>query len=356
MHFRDAIPAAVAAAAAAALLSACSGAGSPVAPQAGQETGAQSLLHARAAGPISLADASSSVLGSRPADLSGLRFVDPATIKAQIYVGQYGVPSAPGEVNDYKAANTKNVKPFCSIADLTGVNAIAVDSTGELWIPQQTPAGVNEVTSNAPGCGKAGVTLSDPNGQPADIGFAASGIDYVSDIESNGSGAGDISIYPKGATSPSGTLTNKAVFFSLGVAVDSKGNVYESFIDSAQTGGGVIEYAGGKMPGKLVKGIKIAEPGTLIIDAKDNLITTDQTALTVDTYAPPYTKAPTTFPLKGKSIECSIDKAETDIACGDVANDSADVYKYPSGTYSYSFNTGLPSTLTTIGIAQDPTE
>jgi len=294
--------------------------------------------------------------GAHPND-TGLRMVDPAAVKAQIFVGQYGGPSAPGEVNDYVANNSKNRKEFCQIADLTGVNSLGVDSTGELWIPQETASGVNEITSNAPNCGKAGITLSDPNGQPADIAFASNGTRYVSDLVGNGSTAGDISVYPKGKTAPTSKLTNSLVFYSQGAGVDSHNNVYQSWVNQAQSAGGILKYSAGKMPGKLLKAIKITIPGGPIFDKSDNLIVTDDATTAVNIYTPPYTKAPKTFPLKGIGPQCSLNAAETSIACGDPGNNSVDVYKYPAGTYMYSFNSGLGgSPLVTIGVAQDPSK
>jgi hypothetical protein len=138
------------------------------------------------------------------------------------------------------------------------------------------------------------------------------------------------------------------------VAVDSKGNVYQSYIDKAGTGGGVLEFAGGKMPGKKLSGFGADIPGTLIIDKKDDIIVSDQTANTLNTYAPPYTKASSSFALQAKSIQCSINAGETDIVCADQANNTVDSYKYPAGTYQYSFDSGLLPTASTVGVAQDP--
>jgi hypothetical protein len=335
-------------------LAACSGGGSQFSPGAGQGASAQSHSFARVAkGPLSLADIyPSRATGNR----SKLLFVDPAAIKAQIDVSQYGATSNPGEVNEYVAANKKNKKPFCQLGDLTGVNAIETDAAGNLWVPYETPSNVTQVVEYAPDCGKIGTTLADPNGQPVDIAFAASGIDYVSDILGATSGAGQISIYPKGATSPSGELTNPAVFFSLGVAVDTKGNVYQSYLGNSQgTAGGVLEFKAGKGKGAVLKGIKIDEPGVVFLDSKENMIVPDQGGTALDTYAPPYTKLTSTFPLQAQSIQCALDKAETTLACADGPNNAIDIYTYPAGKYQYSFDAGLSSSLSTIGVAQDPT-
>jgi hypothetical protein len=340
-------------------LAACAGGGSQVAP-GGAAQGTQSLGRAiasvSAAGPISLA---------YPAELRGivpvpnrseLHFVDPASVKAQIDAAQYGPFSDAGEVNEYAASNPKNKAPFCSIGTLYGVNAIATDAAGNLWVPNVGTGSVNQVYEYAPDCGKLEATLNAPDGQPVDIAFASNGITYVSDILGPNSGnLGNIAVYPKGQTSPSTELTNPAVYYSQGVAVDSKNNVYQSYIGNASlSGGGVLEFKAGKGKGAILKGIAIAEPGVVITDSKDDLIVTDQNALTLNTYAPPYKKLTSSFALKAQTIECALNKAETNVACGDLANDAVDVYAYPKGTYQYSFSNGLSPSLTTIGVAQDP--
>jgi hypothetical protein len=361
MDVRPLLRPSLASAAAALLLAACSGGGAQFSPPAAQGPAAQSraISAVTLPHPLSFAYAASLYLpgGQTHGDSSGLYFVDPVTVKAQMYVSQFGsTASLPGEVNDYNGNNKKNGKPICTDPNLTGVNGIEVDSTNELWIPNETVSGTNEIISQAPHCGKAGVVLADPNGQPADIAFAASGIRYVSDIVSNGSAAGDISVYPKGAMSPNSKLTNKNVFLSIGVAVDSKGNVYQSYLKTSEASGGVLEFVKGKMPGKPLKGVTITVPGTLIIDKNDNLILSDQSANTLNTYAPPYTKPATSFPLKGQSVQCSLNETETNVACANVGLNEVDVYAYPAGAYMYTFTKGLNPSTSTIGVAQDPAE
>jgi hypothetical protein len=337
-------------------LAACAGGNSNLAPGSNQAmlpqtARSQSVVANR---PMSLVDAYGPhglVLFSNRA---ALRFVDPAAVKAQVDAGQYGDP---GEVNAYITSNKKNKKPFCTLSNLIGVNAIETDAKGNLWVPQVigSSSGAAEIIEYAPSCGKAGTILQDPDGEGVDIAFGPNGIDYVSTIESSTGGPGSIAVYPAGQTSPTATLSNSNVAISLGVAVDSKGNVYESYIKSESPfAGGVVEYKGGKGKGTVLKGVKIAEPGTLIIDKNNNMIVTDQIANTLDTYAPPYTKAPATFPLQGTAIQCAIDAAEDNIACADTQNDAIDVYAYPAGTYLYSFDNGLSPSTTTIGVAQDP--
>jgi hypothetical protein len=152
-------------------------------------------------------------------------------------------------------------------------------------------------------------------------------------------------------TSNSVFLTNPQIFFANGIGVDSKDNVYVSFFTQASTTG-VMEFKGGQMPGTVLKHIKNGAPGAIAFDKTDHLIITDDAAVTLNVYAPPYDKMPKTYPIQGHSPQCSLNKAQTNLACGDKTNTAVDIYSYPAGKYLYSFNNGL--TATVIGTAQDP--
>ena len=313
-------------------LTACSGNGSQFAPGANQGIFAQ----------------------SRAANSSTLRIVDRASVKAQVDVAQYGSgASAPGQVNEYTANNKKNVGPFCQIEGLIQVIGIETDESGNLWVPQlATASGPGEIIEYAPDCGAPIATLSVPSGWAIDIAFAKNGTIYVSnDLGPVGTGPGSILVYPAGATSPDGELTNPAVAASQGVAVDSKGNVFQSYGGNP---GGVLEFKGGGGSGTILTGIDIPQPGFVFIDKHNDLIVIDD-GTKLDTFAPPYAALASSFRLKGVSSQCAIDKAEKNVACADYQNDTVDVYAYPSGTYQYSFNSGLRQQAAyTFGVAQDP--
>jgi hypothetical protein len=134
--------------------------------------------------------------------------------------------------------------------------------------------------------------------------------------------------------------------------------VYESFFTANVDIGGVVEYKGGRMPGKLLRSMMSDSDGPPIFDKSDNLIIPDYNSSTgtVDIYAPPYDNAPVSFATKGYAVQCSLNRDESNIACADSSNNTVDVYKYPDGAYMYSFNKGLlgaPKAYTS-GVAQDP--
>ncbi|HEY5427240.1 MAG TPA: hypothetical protein VIJ77_11870 [Candidatus Tumulicola sp.] len=296
--------------------------------------------------------------GIRPAAgagrANGLVFVDPTALKAQIYVAEYN-SSTSSPVQDFNAVDKNNKKAICHIDTVgEGVNSIAVDGSHELWVPQALDLNTSssDVLSFGPNCGAAGTTLVDPKGQAAGIAFASDGTRYVDDILGPSSSAGNVSVYSKGKTKPARYLTNPNIFLATGVGVDSKNNVYVSYHSSASATG-ILSFKGGKMPGKPIAHVNLGAPGILTFDKKDDMIVTDDVNLTLNVYAPPYTGAPKVFPLQGASPQCSLNAAQTNLACGDKTNASVDIYSYPGGKYEYSFNKGLDSG-TVIGVAQDP--
>jgi hypothetical protein len=155
-------------------------------------------------------------------------------------------------------------------------------------------------------------------------------------------------------TSPSSLLTNSSIAFAIGDAVDSHGNVFVSYNNQASRAGRVVEFRHGQMPGKRLHDVKIRVPGAPLFDRSDNLIVVNQLG-SAYVWAPPYTGTPRKFHLKGYTVQCSFDRGETTLACGDYQNFTIDVYAYPSGTYLYSFNNGLGSGNGGIdGVAFDP--
>jgi hypothetical protein len=290
--------------------------------------------------------------GAASPDARGLRFVDPAAVKAQISVSAYDTTSST-PVSVFNAANKQNKAAFCTIASVgTGINALGVDSAGDLWVPEGLGAsGEPDVVEYKPSCGAIVTTLSDSNGQPAGIAFASNGTAYVNNILGPGSTAGNVEIYPKGAKKPSKALTNLAIFLAAGIGVDSKNNLYLSYYNSSDVPG-MLVFAGGKMPGKALKNFGLGNPGAPTFDKKDNMIVSDDSNQTLNVYAPPYTGKPKTYQLKGSSPQCTLNAAQTNVACGDKTNGSVDVYAYPSGKYQYSFNKGLGGQV--IGVVQAP--
>lgn len=108
---------------------------------------------------------------------------------------------------------------------------------------------------------------------PVQIAVDAQGTIYVANAQVNAAGGGSITEYPRGATSPSRTLTS-GLNTSTGVAVDSLGNVYVSNKYLAS----ILVFGKGKnSPKKTIKS-NLRGPDGLAVDTADNLYIADSTA------------------------------------------------------------------------------
>ena len=260
-----------------------------------------------------------------------------------IAVAQFGSPS----VLWFKANDRTNQPPVvCEPADST--NGIRIDRYGNLWVPNGR---ANTTTEYAPHCGAAKLTIPDPTGEPADVGFDHYGHVYIMNLN-NIKGKPTVNVYTS-AGKHIRTLSDPSFAVPMGVESDIKGNVFVSNLTSSNVGI-VVKFPQGKMPGTQLSGIHLGLPGVPAFDSHDNLVIGDWLALTINVFAPPYTGKPTTFPMKGQSIWCPLNHFETHIYCGDAQNGSLDVYAYPSGTYLYSDTGDLSASALVTGVAPDP--
>ncbi len=303
----------------------------------------QSVLRYR---PMVSADGAMSVLPANfKANLQRPNWMKPApaSVPMGLAAAQFGGTS----VLWFKEYDRQNAPPkVCEPASST--NGIAIDKTGDLWVPNGR---TNTTTEYGPQCGAAKLTIADPTGEPADVGFDNKEHVYILNINDH-SGAPTVGIYTL-TGKQIGTLKN-ATFNSLfGVGTDSMGNVFVSNLTSNNVGN-VVEFAGGKMPGKQLSGIALGLPGAPAFDSSNNLIISDWLALTIDVFAPPYTKAPKTSTLMGQSIWCKLDHAGKHLFCGNAQNGSIDVYAYPGATYMYSYTSGLTANNLVTGVAPNP--
>jgi hypothetical protein len=280
------------------------------------------------------------------------RSLDVASGGVQLYVGAFKASS----VNGYAVPDKKNSGPVCAVTGVKGVNGIAVDSNGTLWVPEQDGnGGTNTVASYAPHCGAPGIALKDPSGYPWSIAFDSKATNYVMDSQTFPSGHGDVLVYPKGATSASAVLTHPAFRFLTAIGVDASDNVYVMTV-AQNNRGAIVEFRNGKMPGRVLIPTATAgfPGGALLFDEKSNLITDDFSAGILDVFAPPYTGTPHTFALKAASWQCALNRIESRLACADYGNGSVDVYDYPSIAYRYTITSGLLKVDSVVGVAYDP--
>ena len=370
---------AVSGAATLALLAGCSGGGSSgsAVPSTYQGAGGQSIARSFSYVPhFKQIDA----LGGRLAAPSNtLRFddpeaFDPAAPKAGVYGANYGNAGGNqlgGYFNLYALPGSSKSKVVCKggLKKVAEINGMGVDSKGTLWVPGLLPTNLNDgivLTYTKNTCTEDKTKLTEKSGEPADIAFASTGTNYVMDIVNFPAMTnGQIEIYPKGKTSPTSTLqlpgelvgTGSSQGLGLGIATDGKNNVYATYLNTSG-GTNIAVFAGGKGKGKILQNASATFYEGMTFDSKGNLVVAANSSAggAINVFAPPYTGNPTTFAAQGSPVDIKLDAANANLYVGDAANNTIDVYKYPSGTYAYSITvtTVAPEGAVVEGVAVDP--
>jgi hypothetical protein len=284
-----------------------------------------------------------------------LNIADSKRAKAYLYAALDNTSA----VYEYAANDKKNKGPLCAITGAAVIYplSIGVDQSGTLWVPSQNYGAIQSnaypITSYAPNCASSSVTLEDPNGDPTAVAFDSKGTIYVMEGFNLASGYdGEVSVFPKGYTSPTRILSDQISGLALAIGIDSKDNVYVLFLNSSNTGS-VVEFKHGKASGTLL-GLNTTEVpgGTLTFDKNDNMLINENNVVsTLEVFAPPYVGNPATYALKGASHQCALTKRETHLACADYGNNSVDVFSYPSIVYQYSVTAGIPRSGSGAGVA-----
>lgn len=245
--------------------------------------------------------------------------------------------------------NNKNNEPPSVCEPASSTNGIAIDRYGNLWVPDGR---ANTTTEYAPNCGGAKLTIPDPTGEPADVGFNGKNHVYILNLN-NTSGPPTVEVYNATTGKQIATLSDSRFNVLFGIGTDRLGNVFVSNLTTKNVGI-VIEFPKGKMPGTKLPGVALGLPGAPAFDRANNLIISDWLHYTIDVFAPPYTGAPSTSPLEGASIWCKLNHQQLRLYCGDADNGSIDVYSYPGNAYQYSYTAGLSASALVTGVAPYP--
>ena len=301
--------------------------------------------------PMLASDGARSVLpegfkssASRPPWMKSPPEGNEATRQPHIAVAQFG-----GSSVLWFDLNDKKNKPPIDCEPASSTNGIAIDRTGNLWVPDGR---TNTTTEYAPNCGSAKLTIADSTGEPADVGFNGRDRVYILNLN-NVSGPPTVQFYNSTSGKRLGTLSDPSFHNLFGLGTDQLGNVFVSNLTTSNVGT-VIEFPHGRMPGSQLSGVSLGLPGAPTFDSANNLIITDWLRETIDVFSPPYSGSPTTAPLMGSSIWCKLSHEQSHLYCGDADRGSVDVYAYPGNAYKYSYTAGLsPSGLVT-GVAAAP--
>jgi hypothetical protein len=294
---------------------------------------------------VVFASACSAIAPSPEASAQTARWMRPPPkgAKAHLAVAEFGATSV-----FWFPENDRKNKPPKACEPALSTNGIRIDRKGNLWVPNGQ---ADTTTEYGPNCGAAELTIADPDGEPADVGFDKRGDVYILNLN-NKSGPPVVHVYDSSGKELR-TLTDSSFDVLFGVNSDNKGNVFVSSLTSGNTGI-VVEFPHGRMPGKLLSGVSLRLPGVPVFDSANDMIIADWGNKTIDVFAPPYTGSPTTSKLMGSAIWCPLDHQEQHIYCGDAGRGSIDVYGYPGGTYLYSYTASLSPSALVTGVAPDP--
>ena len=332
--------------AAAAMLAGCGGSQPPIGALGAMPQGAPSLPAPFAAqGLFARPRAVPQILAPKPLWMKGGNRSD----DGYVYVGQWWSKY----VAAYRPNNRRNAKPLCETGPVYASEGMATDASGNLYVANEDE--VVGVTAFGPNCGKPGNTYYyDVGGWPQDPVVDGKTL-YVTSIDDSPYSA-TIGVFNV-AGGQHAQFNNPTNALGIGLAVDSHHNLFWSTNNSWNSGGQVIEFRSGKMPGYLLKATEIGTdyPGGVLVDKSNNLLFIDQTTSSINIYAPPYARPPTAkISLQGAAEYCALNPAQSLIYCMDSAYNSVDVYTYPKGNYLYSFTNGLEGSQGPVGIAIQP--
>ena len=258
----------------------------------------------------------------------------------------------------YRANNTGNKKPVCSVKNVASVNGVGIDGKGNLMEPDGGTATLF-IHQGPTLCGKVIGSISDPDGQPADATSpdAANGTIAVSNL-ANGSGPGDVAIctLAGGCTTE---LTNKHIYHAGGVAMSNSGDCWVNAKTSASGGAALIYFKGCAGGGRVASGFKGTYYGGIDIDDSGNLVVIDDMAENVYIYKgcnPTCKVVGGPFALKGESFFGKLNKSNTEYTAVDRTDAVVDVYSYSTSaiTFMYSYDTGLATSELPDGVAVTP--
>jgi sugar lactone lactonase YvrE len=192
-------------------------------------------------------------------------------------------------------------------------NGIAIDARGALYV---TEKGNSTIAIVKPPYAEVTSTLSDSGQDPAGIAFC-SGYIAVTNLETNQGGAGSVSIYLNGATSPSYILQDANVVGEYAPACDSGGNLYTSYRNAAGSGS-VNEWTWGTGNPIELTAISTGFPGGLHYQ-KGNLWVGDQQTPTISVWPAPFDHSTKNIYLQGSDdpVDFIVDGSSHDLFVAD---------------------------------------
>jgi DNA-binding beta-propeller fold protein YncE len=259
-------------------------------------------------------------------------WLSPAAKSAKlIFVSDYS-----GNAVEIYPQGQSNPSPIGEITDgIDGPLGNFVDSHGTLYVAN---TGNGTVTEYPKGATSPSVTLSNSISGPISVAVDKKGTVAVGEFAN-----GTILEFPKGSSSPTVTIT--VLSRPEGLAFDRKRNLYAAW--NEDTGSGLVGQVSKCGRGSDVcvsRGISEGQSGGLAIDSAGNLILGDITNSAINIFAPGATSPTRTISTTGRQpYKFELDKTETTLYVADIENGVVAMYDYSSGTQIGTISSGLES-------------
>jgi hypothetical protein len=248
----------------------------------------------------------------------------------------YAAPTSRGVVNVYPGGQTKPTSPLYSFSFNPGVaNSLVVDRRGNLFLADSYSTWVFEY---APGTSTPSKSFSTSE-TPFNIALHGSTLFVYEAMESGG--LADVAVYEHGSTKVTRTLSDSAIVYPQGMAVDGAGDVFVGYSGSAVSQFGIGEFVGGRMPmvplnlgGLYPLSLGVDPAGNLLVDAPEVSGLTSSISI----FPPGRTTASATIDNLPWLYEFSLTADGRNFYAGDMGRDRVfQMYHYPSGRLIYRF-------------------
>lgn len=261
----------------------------------------------------------------------------------------YGSSYDGGFINVYPQKGS-NQAPIGQLSSgLLSPQGMHVDARHRLWVANTN---ASTVVGFKRGATAPFVTLKDPNYYPLQVAVNSQGTVYASNAESTTGPPGNVTVWAKGHTKATATLTYGNFLIVLGVGVDAHDNVFVSYIPTSGPPA-MVEFPAGSQTGQPVN-IQNANEGEMTFDSSGNLVM-ETLQNTLGVWAPPYDGSPLRT-LQAFGNEPTLNKAERKvwIAYANYSTPHILGYNYKSGALLDTISSGWNNTAIPIGVALDP--
>lgn len=277
---------------------------------------------------------------------AGRSWVSPAARRQPIvYASSYNG----GFINIYPQKGS-NQAPIGQITNgLLSPQGMDVDAHHRLWVANTN---ANTVVGFRPGATSPFTILKDTNYYPIEVAVDSHGTVYASNAESTTGPPGNVTVWAKGHTKPTATLTYPNFLIVLGVGVDAADNVYVSYIPTSGPPA-MVEFPAGSQTGQPLP-IQNANEGEMTFDSSGNLVM-ETLNNTLGVWAPPYTSGPArTIPAFGNEPTLNKPEHKVWLAYANFSDPYIMEYNYATGQLLDIVTNGWSSNGVPYGVALDP--